>query len=218
MQGHTSRMNSVVFSPDGGRIISGSDDSKVWILDAEAGNPVGEPFQGHRDWVKSVAFSPDGECVVSGSDDGTIRIWDAETGEQVGEPFQGHTAWVTSVAFSPNGKRVVSGSDKTVRDLGCGNMETGGRAISRTRKCGNVCCILSEWKARRLGLVRHNNSDLECRGSRGSGKAIKYPQSSHFVLYLFPFFISLLDIYFLILRISNRCPVLSLINFGGPQR
>ncbi|KAL4062785.1 hypothetical protein V8B97DRAFT_2091404 [Scleroderma yunnanense] len=115
-QGHTDQVRSVAFSPDGTRIVSGSDDKTVRVWDTDRGVQIGSPLQGHTDQVRSVAFSPDGTRIVSGSDDKTVRVWDADRGVQIGSPLQGHTHWVTSVAFSPDGTRVVSGSDdKTVR-------------------------------------------------------------------------------------------------------
>ncbi|KIK66981.1 hypothetical protein GYMLUDRAFT_915410 [Collybiopsis luxurians FD-317 M1] len=123
LQGHTDWVQSVAFSPDGKRIVSGSGDETVRIWNAETGTPIGEPLQGHTDWVRSVAFSPDGKRIVSGSGDKTVRIWNAETGTPIGEPLQGHTDGVQSVAFSPDGKGIVSSyDDKTVRIW---NAETG---------------------------------------------------------------------------------------------
>ncbi|EDR04471.1 uncharacterized protein LACBIDRAFT_391675 [Laccaria bicolor S238N-H82] len=116
LSGHTERITSVTFSPDGRRIVSGSWDRTIRIWDAGTGKPMGEPFQGHTAVILLVAFSPDGGRLVSGSYDQTIRIWDVETGKPMGEPFQGHTGDINSVAFSPDGGRIVSGSgDRTVR-------------------------------------------------------------------------------------------------------
>ncbi|KIL65494.1 hypothetical protein M378DRAFT_10853 [Amanita muscaria Koide BX008] len=115
IRGHTDSVTSIVFSPDGKRIASGSEDKTICIWDAETGLQVGNPLQGHADKVTSVAFSPDGKRIASGSLDKTIRIWDAETGLQRGNPLKGHTGFVTSVAFSPDGIRIASGSqDKTI--------------------------------------------------------------------------------------------------------
>ncbi|KAE9386560.1 WD40 repeat-like protein [Gymnopus androsaceus JB14] len=115
LTGHTRPVNSVAFSPDGKRIVSGSDDHSVCIWNAGTGMIIGEPLQGHTSWVNSVAFSPDGKRIVSGSYDCTVCIWNAETGIIIGEPLQGHTSWVNSVSFSPDGKRIVSGfSDHVV--------------------------------------------------------------------------------------------------------
>ena len=108
-------VESVAFSPDGKRIVSGGDDKTVRLWDATTGQPVGQPMTGHTGRVNSVAFSPDGKRILSG-DDKTVRLWDATTGQPVGQPMTGHKYGVTSVAFSPDGKRIVSGSDDgTVR-------------------------------------------------------------------------------------------------------
>ncbi|KIJ42176.1 hypothetical protein M422DRAFT_171603 [Sphaerobolus stellatus SS14] len=129
-EGHTSGVNSVGFSPDGQRVVSGSGDSTIRIWNTHTGELVSGSFEGHRDGISSlvsdsfeghpygissVAFSPDGKR-VSGSANRTIRIWNAYTRELVSGPFEGHTYGITSVAFSPDGQRVVSGSrDYTIR-------------------------------------------------------------------------------------------------------
>ncbi|KIN97133.1 hypothetical protein M404DRAFT_37720, partial [Pisolithus tinctorius Marx 270] len=116
LQGHASEVQSVAFSPDGKRIVSGSRDKTVRVWDVEGGVQIGNPLEGHSDGVYSVAFSPDGKRIVSGSEDNTGRVWDVEGGVQIGSPLEGHTDPVYSVAFSPEGKRIVSGSgDNTVR-------------------------------------------------------------------------------------------------------
>ena len=100
-QEHSGGVNSVAFSPNGERVVSGSSDKTVRIWDAETGKAIGKPWQGHSGGVNSVAFSPDGKRVVSSSYDKTVRIWDAETGKAIGQLWQGHSGNVNSVAFSP---------------------------------------------------------------------------------------------------------------------
>ncbi|KIM74066.1 hypothetical protein PILCRDRAFT_80418 [Piloderma croceum F 1598] len=112
IEGHTSAVRSVAFSPDGQQIVSGSDDqTTVQVWDAKTGEVAAGPFEGHTGGVTSVAFSPDGQQIVSGSYDQTVRVWDANTGEVAAGPFEGHTGPVMSVAFSPDGQQIVSGSD-----------------------------------------------------------------------------------------------------------
>src|SRR5258706_14842172 len=108
--GHTACVLSVSYSPNGARVVTGSDDHTIRIWDAESGAVVGEPLTGHTNLVSSVAYSPDGRHIISGSSDRTIRIWDAKTGAAVGNPLEGHTKSVTSVAYSPDGRHIISGS------------------------------------------------------------------------------------------------------------
>ncbi|NEQ19179.1 MAG: hypothetical protein F6K28_04675 [Microcoleus sp. SIO2G3] len=113
---HTNGVNSVAFSPNGEKIVTGSNDQTVRLWDASTGKPIGQPLIGHTNGVNSVAFSPDGEKIVSSSDDKTVRLWDASTGKPIGQPLIGHTDRVLSVAFSPDGEKIVTGSnDQTVR-------------------------------------------------------------------------------------------------------
>ncbi|CUA67525.1 Vegetative incompatibility protein HET-E-1 [Podospora anserina] [Rhizoctonia solani] len=115
-KGHTSYIESVQFSPDGSRLVSGSHEETLRVWDVERRTTIIGPLEGHTDLVHSIALSPDGSQVVSGSNDHTLRLWDTRSGEMIANPFEGHTNWVHSVDFSPRGTYVVSGGyDNTVR-------------------------------------------------------------------------------------------------------
>jgi WD40 repeat protein len=74
--GHSDNVYSVAFSPDGGRIVSGSGDNTVKLWDAASGALL-RTFEGHSPVVWKVAFSPDGSRIVSGDPDDTLKLWDA---------------------------------------------------------------------------------------------------------------------------------------------
>ena len=113
--GHSGRVNSVAFSPDGKTIASGSSDNTIRLWNAKTGATL-KILTGHRYDVNSVAFSPDEKTIVSASDDRTVRLWDVNTGNQLLDPLTGHGGVVYSVAFSPDGKTIASGSsDDTIR-------------------------------------------------------------------------------------------------------
>ena len=111
--GHSGSVASVVFSPDGRRVLSGSEDNTLRLWEVATGRLI-RVFKGHSSSVTSVAFSHDGAHVLSGSWDKTVKLWDATTGQLL-RTFKGHSSAVTSVAFSPDGSGVLSGSeDKTL--------------------------------------------------------------------------------------------------------
>jgi WD40 repeat protein/tetratricopeptide (TPR) repeat protein len=114
LRGHEGRVGPVSFSPDGERIVSGSNDTTIKIWDSATGAEL-MTLRGHGNWVGSIAFSPDGKRIISGSGDNTIKVWDAATGAEL-MTLRGHGDWVGLIAISPDGKRIVSGSgDKTIK-------------------------------------------------------------------------------------------------------
>lgn len=74
LTGHTKRLNSAAFSPNGRTLISGSWDRTLKIWDWNQGIPI-RTLVGHTRKVNAVAISPDGQFIVSGSHDGTVKIW-----------------------------------------------------------------------------------------------------------------------------------------------
>ncbi|GAC1381585.1 MAG: hypothetical protein NVSMB33_08370 [Ktedonobacteraceae bacterium] len=115
-RGHSGRVTTVAWSPNGKYIASGSLDQTVQVWAANSGDHF-HPFiyRGHTAGVQAVAWSPESNRVVSGSSDKTVQVWDALSGEHVAL-YHGHTDSVMTVAWSPDGQYIASGgADGTVR-------------------------------------------------------------------------------------------------------
>ncbi|WP_238845503.1 ribosome assembly protein 4 [Nostoc edaphicum] len=114
LEGHSSWVNSVVFSPDGQQLASASDDKTIKIWDVSSGKLL-KSLTGHSSRVISVAYSPNRQQLASASLDKTIKIWDVSSGKIL-KSLTGHSSAVISVAYSPNGQQLASASwDKTIK-------------------------------------------------------------------------------------------------------
>lgn len=125
-QGHASMVRDLIFTPDGGTLISVSDDKTIRFWNTKTGllkktlrGHIGEGSEGK---LYSADISPDGKFLAVGgwltnndSEYGRIRIINLETGKLVYN-LTGHTDVVFGLAFSPDGRYLASGSaDKSVR-------------------------------------------------------------------------------------------------------
>ena len=113
LEGHTSKVLSLSFSPDG-RTCASASWKEVRFWNTQTGKQL-SIFDSHTRSINSVAISADGSTIASGHQDGTIQLSDGTTGQHK-QTLTGHTNWVNSVAFSLNGRTLASGSqDETVR-------------------------------------------------------------------------------------------------------
>ena len=111
--GHSSRVTSVAWSPNGTHLASASYDKTIRLWNATNGQHI-QTYRGHSGRVNAVAWSPDSSRFVSASDDGSVRIWNT-TSKNPLFIFNEHVGKVTAVAWSPDGSRIASaGINKVV--------------------------------------------------------------------------------------------------------
>lgn len=134
LDGHSSRVNTLAFSPNGKLLVSGShgEPVKVWgVADGQLIKTLGGP-----DLVYAVAFSHDGRTIASSSGDEdknlvAVNLWDPQTGRLIKNlpapnPFAesaslrflpvssvksvGVPSVILSIAFSPDDRVLAAGS------------------------------------------------------------------------------------------------------------
>jgi WD40 repeat protein len=112
--GHTNRVDSVAFHPDGRTLATGGDVTvRLWDLATRQTTTVLTGEAG----VVWVAFSPDGSTLAAADTDGTVSLWTIATGQVTALP--GFTGRIGSVAFSPDGRTLAS-SETQLADHGQG--------------------------------------------------------------------------------------------------
>ncbi len=117
--GHGGPVNTAYFSPDGGRVVSASNDRTARIWDALGGLPVGAPLQ-HPEAVAYARFSPDGKLVGTVCDDGLARVWEASDGRLLVPdlrivPQESRRPFAPDILFSPDSRRLAVRSGNSVR-------------------------------------------------------------------------------------------------------
>jgi WD40 repeat protein len=124
-------VSRVVWSPDGGKLVSGGSDIRVW--EPATGRllatlPVGDA----TDTCFGLAISRDGKLLASGTHRGNVKVWDFAAGtarlvlrrahspdapevRPIGELSKGTAGYVYCVAISPDAAVLAAGVGPTVR-------------------------------------------------------------------------------------------------------
>jgi WD40 repeat protein len=101
LRGHTGRVNTAAFSPDGRWLLTASADgtARVWEVSS---HQTARELVAHRREVTSAAFSPDGRWIATASDDQTTLVWEVGNDATPVAEVRGSRVSVTD-AFSPDG-------------------------------------------------------------------------------------------------------------------
>jgi len=107
LKGHKTRINDMVFSPDGKKLVSRtSNNTKIWdaltgqeIFTYKTGNYAGN----------SISFTSDSKRFAIASPDRTVRILNSENGKEL-LSLKGHRNSVKTISFINNDKRLISGA------------------------------------------------------------------------------------------------------------
>ncbi|MCJ7681114.1 MAG: WD40 repeat domain-containing protein, partial [Candidatus Aminicenantes bacterium] len=108
LSGHSNRIYSASFSPNGRYVVTASGDNSAKVWDAKSGKLVLN-LGNHPSHVFCADFSPNSRSLatVSGND---AKIWGLPGGQLI-QTLIGHTGKVSSVRFDEGGNRVVTTSE-----------------------------------------------------------------------------------------------------------
>jgi len=111
LKGHSDLIETVLFSSDGNKVITGSWDSTARIFDLKTA--AVKVLFGNSGKITAAVFSPNNKYALISCDDGTARVFDISNGKIV-LLVSNHTNGIVSANFSPDGKMFVTSSwDKT---------------------------------------------------------------------------------------------------------
>ncbi|EUC54660.1 vegetative incompatibility protein HET-E-1, putative, partial [Rhizoctonia solani AG-3 Rhs1AP] len=107
-------ITSIVFSPDGSRIISACSGGIVCTWDARQHSFAPKSIDTCPSGISLAKFSPDGQHFVSASRDGSLHIWGSYTGAITVGPIKAHVDLSTDLNFLNDGVVAASCSGDTV--------------------------------------------------------------------------------------------------------
>lgn len=122
-QGHFDSINCICYTPDGGRIITGSEDGKIKVWDTKSGFCL-MTFTEHTSSITGLQFSKKGQVLFSSSLDGTVRAFDLLRYRNFRTFTATERLQFNCLAADPSGEVVVAGSQDSF-DIFVWSVQTG---------------------------------------------------------------------------------------------
>lgn len=150
LHGHEQEVRSLVFSRDGQRLLSGSNDRTAIVWDVASRQPVRRLVR-HQDRVVAVSFAAGDERMVTASEDGQIYVWSRDKEDPVAKAGDVGTR-LAAIAVVPGDATIVSASEtgaikmwngsngKLRRDLAALGFQPGGVATDAKGQLAVVTC------------------------------------------------------------------------------
>ncbi|KAJ6441365.1 putative AC transposase [Purpureocillium lavendulum] len=136
-RGHERSVRAVVFSADGKRLVSGSDDRNICLWDLSTGQAQ-KMTNFHIGSVCTLAVSSDGNFLVSGSSDGEVRRWELHDSLLLVETLSVPTR-ISSWTISKDSRYLVmAGEDHRIRVWDMGSAEIRRRRSWRAERVSSV--------------------------------------------------------------------------------
>jgi WD40 repeat protein len=166
--GHSAKVHNLLYTPDGHKIISISEDKTIRVWNAENGEMI-KKFEsqigdGPEGMLYSSAISPDGKLLavagypVSSENENYIILIDLEKGVQVSTAV-GHTNVINSLSFSGSGNYLASGADdNSVRVWKMDNSKQL-QTVLTIPVPSKVACVTFNPKSQELA-VAHESKDI----------------------------------------------------------
>jgi WD40 repeat protein len=108
LTGHTKAVTTLMVTPDGRTVISGSVDKMVKVWDLSTGKCI-RTYVGHNNAITALAVTPDGQKLLSTGSDHILKVWDLDRGDCL-HTIEGLPDRTFPLVVSPDGQLAIWGA------------------------------------------------------------------------------------------------------------
>jgi WD40 repeat protein/serine/threonine protein kinase len=121
LEGHSRRVDTLEFSPDGSKVATGDWDNTARLWDATTGQLI-HSWPNHESFVGSVCFHPKGTRLAVASEGGVL-VYDVQTGEKLKRGVVEGSGF-PCVQYVPDGSEIIANAGCDVAVLDAETLET----------------------------------------------------------------------------------------------